>query len=42
MLAVGRHKAQSMIAMHVKIGDSVKFPKTVGESDIYLFAGADR
>ena len=28
-----------MTAMHAKIGDSVKFSKTVGESDIYLFAG---
>ena len=28
-----------MTAMHVKIGDSVKFSKTVGESDVYLFAG---
>jgi acyl dehydratase len=28
-----------MIAMHAKIGDSVKFSKTVGESDVYLFAG---
>src|SRR5215470_13968251 len=28
-----------MTVMHAKIGDSVKFSKTVGESDIYLFAG---
>lgn len=28
-----------MTAMHAKIGDSVKFSRTVGESDIYLFAG---
>lgn len=28
-----------MTAMHAEIGDSVKFSKTVGESDIYLFAG---
>ena len=28
-----------MTAMHAKIGDAVKFSKTVGESDIYLFAG---
>ena len=28
-----------MTAMHAKVGDSVKFSKTVGESDIYLFAG---
>jgi len=28
-----------MTMMHAKIGDSVKFSKTVGESDIYLFAG---
>jgi 3-hydroxybutyryl-CoA dehydratase len=24
---------------HVKIGDSVRFAKTVGETDVYLFAG---
>jgi 3-hydroxybutyryl-CoA dehydratase len=28
-----------MTVMHAKIGDSVRFSKTVGESDIYLFAG---
>ena len=28
-----------MKAMHAEIGDVVKFSKTVGESDIYLFAG---
>jgi 3-hydroxybutyryl-CoA dehydratase len=28
-----------MTVMHAKIGDAVKFSKTVGESDIYLFAG---
>lgn len=28
-----------MTMMHAKIGDSVKFSKTVGEFDIYLFAG---
>jgi acyl dehydratase len=28
-----------MTAMHAKVGDFVKFSKTVGESDIYLFAG---
>jgi 3-hydroxybutyryl-CoA dehydratase len=28
-----------MTAIQAKIGDSVKFSKTVGESDIYLFAG---
>lgn len=28
-----------MNAMHAQIGDSVKFSKTVGESDIYMFAG---
>jgi 3-hydroxybutyryl-CoA dehydratase len=28
-----------MTTMHVKIGDSVKFSKTVGESDVYMFAG---
>ena len=28
-----------MSDFHVKIGDSVSFAKTVGESDIYLFAG---
>jgi 3-hydroxybutyryl-CoA dehydratase len=28
-----------MAAFHVNIGDQVTFSKTVGESDIYLFAG---
>jgi acyl dehydratase len=28
-----------MTVMHAQIGDSVRFSKTVGESDIYLFAG---
>jgi acyl dehydratase len=28
-----------MTAMHAKIGDTVTFSKTVGESDIYMFAG---
>ena len=28
-----------MSAFHVEVGDSVNFSKTVGESDIYLFAG---
>ncbi|MGE0849966.1 MAG: MaoC family dehydratase [Hyphomicrobiaceae bacterium] len=28
-----------MSAFYVKLGDSVSFAKTVGESDIYLFAG---
>lgn len=28
-----------MTIMHAKIGDSVKFSKTVGESDVYMFAG---
>ncbi|UPJ47948.1 MaoC family dehydratase [Bradyrhizobium sp. 200] len=28
-----------MTAMQAKVGDSVRFSKTVGESDIYLFAG---
>src|SRR6185437_4832091 len=32
-------RTDAMTAMHAKIGDSVKFSKTVGESDIYLFAG---
>ncbi|KAB2857955.1 MAG: dehydratase [Bauldia sp.] len=27
-----------MAALHAEVGDSVKFAKTVGESDIYLFA----
>lgn len=26
-------------AMHAQIGDEVKFAKTVGETDVYLFAG---
>jgi len=28
-----------MTAIKAKVGDSVRFSKTVGESDIYLFAG---
>ena len=28
-----------MKAMHAQIGDAVKFAKTVGETDVYLFAG---
>jgi 3-hydroxybutyryl-CoA dehydratase len=28
-----------MTVMHAKVGDSVRFSKTVGESDVYLFAG---
>jgi 3-hydroxybutyryl-CoA dehydratase len=28
-----------MTAMHAKIGDTVTFSKTVGESDVYMFAG---
>jgi acyl dehydratase len=28
-----------MSAFHVRIGDQVRFAKTVGESDVYLFAG---
>jgi 3-hydroxybutyryl-CoA dehydratase len=28
-----------MTAMHAKVGDTVRFSKTVGESDVYLFAG---
>ncbi|MGQ0676922.1 MAG: MaoC family dehydratase [Rhodospirillales bacterium] len=28
-----------MAEFHVKIGDRVSFSKTVGESDVYLFAG---
>jgi 3-hydroxybutyryl-CoA dehydratase len=28
-----------MTAIQAKVGDSVRFSKTVGESDIYLFAG---
>jgi 3-hydroxybutyryl-CoA dehydratase len=28
-----------MQGFHVKVGDSVTFAKTVGETDIYLFAG---
>ena len=28
-----------MSSFHVDIGDSVRFSKTVGESDVYLFAG---
>lgn len=28
-----------MTAMHAKVGDTVRFAKTVGESDVYLFAG---
>src|SRR3954453_17489669 len=28
-----------MKSMHAEIGDAVRFSKTVGESDVYLFAG---
>ena len=28
-----------MSEFYVKIGDSVRFAKTIGETDIYLFAG---
>jgi acyl dehydratase len=28
-----------MAVMHAKIGDTVTFSKTVGESDVYMFAG---
>ena len=28
-----------MTDFHVQVGDSVSFTKTVGESDVYLFAG---
>jgi acyl dehydratase len=28
-----------MAIMHAKIGDTIRFSKTVGESDVYLFAG---
>ena len=28
-----------MSAFHVAVGDQVRFAKTVGESDVYLFAG---
>ena len=28
-----------MTMMHVEIGDAVRFSKTVGEADVYLFAG---
>jgi 3-hydroxybutyryl-CoA dehydratase len=28
-----------MTVMHAKTGDSVRFSKTVGESDVYMFAG---
>src|ERR1700755_1299808 len=28
-----------MTAMHAKIGDTIKFSKTVGEADVYMFAG---
>ena len=28
-----------MSAFHVSVGDQVRFSKTVGESDVYLFAG---
>src|ERR1700742_4292027 len=32
-------KENQMTAIQAKVGDSVRFSKTVGESDIYLFAG---
>jgi acyl dehydratase len=28
-----------MKAMHAEIGDTVRFSKTVGETDVYMFAG---
>jgi 3-hydroxybutyryl-CoA dehydratase len=28
-----------MAVMHAKVGDTVSFSKTVGESDVYMFAG---
>jgi len=28
-----------MTAMHARVGDSVSFSKTVGETDVYMFAG---
>lgn len=34
-----KEKVDQMTAMYAKVGDSVKFSKTVGESDVYLFAG---
>src|SRR5450759_3355961 len=34
-----QERVDQMAAMHAKIGDSVRFSKTVGESDVYLFAG---
>jgi 3-hydroxybutyryl-CoA dehydratase len=32
-------KRENMTTMHVQIGDQVRFAKTVGETDIYLFSG---
>jgi 3-hydroxybutyryl-CoA dehydratase len=32
-------RALKMKAMHAQVGDAVKFAKTVGETDVYLFAG---
>jgi 3-hydroxybutyryl-CoA dehydratase len=34
-----RETEPMMSSMHAEIGDQVRFAKTVGESDIYLFAG---
>jgi 3-hydroxybutyryl-CoA dehydratase len=34
-----KSKENHMTAIQAKVGDSVRFSKTVGESDIYLFAG---
>jgi 3-hydroxybutyryl-CoA dehydratase len=30
---------KTVAAMHVEVGDSVRFSKTVGETDVYTFAG---
>jgi acyl dehydratase len=32
-------KDQPMKALHVEMGEAVRFSKTVGETDVYLFAG---
>jgi acyl dehydratase len=38
-LKLNGEKAKAMTAIQAKVGDSVRFSKTVGESDVYLFAG---
>ena len=34
-----QNKEKTMSDFHLRVGDTVTFEKTVGESDVYLFAG---